>query len=450
MGFIKNTLNIVKNDPKILAMIAGNITNAYFEISEAKESGMKWSNAFGLVTSALSVGKGLSDVVGQIRDSERYRMFVSPTSDPILGSAILEWFEDNEVEAKTYDARVVSAYGETSVQLIPDSQNDVVIDVDGYPITVTSDRIAITKGGQPTGEFHTTFEISSETKEGFEAFINLVTSNVIEEASDTERPVRLFTQAEYSYDGFNRSTLRKRAVQSVILKNNGTDTIIKHVENFRNNRELYEAKGYPYHTGIMLHGPAGTGKTSISTAMANHFKMDVYQIALSGVTSDTQLFELVSNIPEDSIILFEDIDVATKSSHDRKEVNKDNPGVTLSGLLNVLDGNLTPHGAVFVLTTNDKDSLDSALVRPGRVDLSIEVDYADSHQVKELAEYYIGFVPAGIPDFTSKSMISPSDIINIFRSNLHDNAKAGLEIVEFLNKKVGENLNADFGDLSRL
>lgn len=450
MGFIKNTLNIVKNDPKILAMIAGNITNAYFEISEAKESGMKWSNAFGLVTSALSVGKGLSDVVGQIRDSERYRMFVSPTSDPILGSAILEWFEDNEVEAKTYDARVVSAYGETSVQLIPDSQNDVVIDVDGYPITVTSDRIAITKGGQPTGEFHTTFEISSETKEGFEAFINLVTSNVIEEASDTERPVRLFTQAEYSYDGFNRSTLRKRAVQSVILKNNGTDTIIKHVENFRNNRELYEAKGYPYHTGIMLHGPAGTGKTSISTAMANHFKMDVYQIALSGVTSDTQLFELVSNIPEDSIILFEDIDVATKSSHDRKEVNKDNPGVTLSGLLNVLDGNLTPHGAVFVLTTNDKDSLDSALVRPGRVDLSIEVDYADSQQVKELAEYYIGFVPAGIPDFTSKSMISPSDIINIFRSNLHDNAKAGLEIVEFLNKKVGENLNADFGDLSRI
>lgn len=437
MGAIKNTFKIIKDDPKFLAMFAGSITNAYFEIAEAKESGMKWSNAFGLITSALSISKGVTDVYRDIQSTERYKMIVSPSSDPILGSAVLEWFEDNEVEAKTYDARLVSAYGETSLQLIPDSQDDLVIEVDGHPIIVKSDRIPITKGGNPTGEYHTTFEISSDTKEGFEAFVDLLSDNLTEESEDYERPVYLYTQAEYSYDGFNRNILRKRALESVILRNNGTQRIADHIKNFRDNRSVYEDKGYPYHTGIMLYGPAGTGKTSISTALANHFKMNVYQITLSSINNDSTLFECVSNIPEDSIILFEDIDVATKSSHNRKSETDSDSGVTLSGLLNVLDGNLSPHGAVFILTTNDKDSLDPALVRPGRVDVSVEVDYADTRQVKELANYYIGFIPDGIPQFDSENQVSPSEIINIFRSHITDTERAGRELVTFLNKKVG-------------
>ena len=65
--------------------------------------------------------------------------------------------------------------------------------------------------------------------------------------------------------------------------------------------------------------------------------------------------------------------------------------LTFSGLLNAIDGIITPDSTepqLLFLTTNYKERLDSALIRPGRVDFQLHVDYCDRHQAKMLYERF--------------------------------------------------------------
>ena len=65
--------------------------------------------------------------------------------------------------------------------------------------------------------------------------------------------------------------------------------------------------------------------------------------------------------------------------------------LTFSGLLNAIDGIITPDSSepqFLFLTTNYKERLDSALIRPGRVDFDLHVDYCDRHQAQMLFERF--------------------------------------------------------------
>ena len=65
--------------------------------------------------------------------------------------------------------------------------------------------------------------------------------------------------------------------------------------------------------------------------------------------------------------------------------------LTFSGLLNAIDGIITPDSSepqFLFLTTNYKERLDSALIRPGRVDFDLHVDYCDRHQAQMLYERF--------------------------------------------------------------
>ena len=67
-----------------------------------------------------------------------------------------------------------------------------------------------------------------------------------------------------------------------------------------------------------------------------------------------------------------------------QNATSDRGGVTLSGLLNVLDGFHAPENVIFVMTTNDVDALDAALLRPGRIDYRLYLGAAAESQKVEL------------------------------------------------------------------
>jgi chaperone BCS1 len=75
---------------------------------------------------------------------------------------------------------------------------------------------------------------------------------------------------------------------------------------------------------------------------------------------------------------------------DRKENAAERNGVTLSGLLNVLDGFYAPTGVLFVMTTNHIEALDPALLRPGRIDYKVYMGKAGDQQKVDL---YLRFFP---------------------------------------------------------
>lgn len=168
---------------------------------------------------------------------------------------------------------------------------------------------------------------------------------------------------------------------------------------FRRSKQRYDSLGVPYHRGYLLYGPPGTGKTSLVSAVAAHFGLSVYIINLADF-NDRSLMSAVNNVPGNSVLLFEDID-CMKGSQSRiestpslgpnggatfstKDVAPNQNGVTLSGLLNVLDGFAAPTGVLFVMTTNHIEKLDTALLRPGRIDYKLYLGKASDLQKVEL------------------------------------------------------------------
>ena len=190
-----------------------------------------------------------------------------------------------------------------------------------------------------------------------------------------------------------------RLLDSVILRPGEKEHLIQDVEKFRASRRRYRQLGVPYHRGYLLYGPPGTGKTSLVSALADRFGMGIYLVNLN-LFNDRSLAVAINAVPSNSVILFEDIDCirGSRAREDKKyppsngggkppeskDEALDTMGVTLSGLLNVLDGFTSPENVLFVMTTNRIEALDTALLRPGRIDYRLYMGEATEGQRMEL------------------------------------------------------------------
>jgi len=194
-----------------------------------------------------------------------------------------------------------------------------------------------------------------------------------------------------------------RLLDSVVLEPGEKEHLLEDISRFRKSKLRYTRLGVPYHRGYLLYGPPGTGKTSLVSALAAHFGLSIYTLNLTDF-NDRSLMNAVNQVPANSVLLFEDID-CMKGSKARPTANLDtrNPepgtpngntanqnGVTLSGLLNVLDGFYAPANVLFAMTTNRIEALDEALLRPGRIDYKLYLGKATERQKLEL---YLRFFP---------------------------------------------------------
>jgi chaperone BCS1 len=230
--------------------------------------------------------------------------------------------------------------------------------------------------------------------------------------------------------GWDETWRRSRAIQGVVMEAATKAPLIADIEYYLSQEcsNFYENRGIPYRRGYLLYGPPGTGKTSFAVAMAGHFKLPIYVFSFSDTElSDAQLSSLFDDLVPRCVLLLEDVDSAglnresMSAAADGTKVTK--KGVTLSGLLNCLDGPCSVDGRLLCMTSNSPDSLDPALVRPGRCDRKIlfgytcpevsaemfkqiytkssaklyagEVDHASVHDLPELATSFANSIPVG-------------------------------------------------------
>jgi chaperone BCS1 len=201
-----------------------------------------------------------------------------------------------------------------------------------------------------------------------------------------------------------------RPLSTITIDDSRKQTFIKDVKLYLHpaTRRWYANRGIPYRRGYMFHGPPGTGKTSLAFALAGFFKLKIYMVNINSNTlTEDGLASLFSWLPRKCIALLEDVDVAGMTGSRRPKTDRGicstmtdvgkcvkdelkkaeegkNAKISLSGLLNVIDGVASQEGRILIMTTNHLDHLDPALVRPGRVDLSIPFGLADSTTVQEI------------------------------------------------------------------
>ncbi|CAM0136166.1 unnamed protein product [Umbelopsis sp. WA50703] len=175
---------------------------------------------------------------------------------------------------------------------------------------------------------------------------------------------------------------KRRMLESVILDNGIKERIVEDVKAFIGSGKWYNDRGIPYRRGYLLYGPPGSGKSSFIQSLAGELEYNICILNLSerGLTDD-RLNHLLSNVPERSIMLLEDIDAAFA-----KRKQSDQQGyqsmITFSGLLNALDGVASAEERIVFMTTNHVENLDPALVRPGRIDVKEFLGNASDSQIR--------------------------------------------------------------------
>jgi ATP-dependent Zn protease len=116
--------------------------------------------------------------------------------------------------------------------------------------------------------------------------------------------------------------------------------------------------------------------------------------------------------------------IAKKVDDDHEETtivdfNKSNDDkITLSFILNLIDGLRETPGRILIITSNDYESLDPALIRPGRIDLTLEMNNADVNTIQQMYKYYYNSsISKNIVNKLRDHVLSPAKLVNMRLQN---------------------------------
>lgn len=215
----------------------------------------------------------------------------------------------------------------------------------------------------------------------------------------------------YTYSGsdwaLNRKTLR-RSIDTIYCDK--IPELVMDLTTFLEQKEWYNSREIQHQRGILLYGPPGNGKTSIIRGLATTLNLPIYQLRCSELAdmTDYSFEKMLVRLGRKSILVIEDVDSLFDDEEDKITMDErlDEPlaagkvvrknvsaksKLTLSGLLNGLDGIIqTDNSRIIIMTTNNIDAIDPAVLRSGRIDSTVFIGNATRNNIKKM---YMNFFP---------------------------------------------------------
>ncbi|PLB52875.1 hypothetical protein P170DRAFT_115186 [Aspergillus steynii IBT 23096] len=181
-----------------------------------------------------------------------------------------------------------------------------------------------------------------------------------------------------------------RPLSTVLLEEDEKHAFLQDVQQYLHPATMrwYSDRGIPYRRGYLFYGPPGTGKSSLAFAAAGFLGLNVYILNLNSqqLTEDA-LAQLFQDLPRRCLVLLEDIDsneVTNRRTAEAQKKRKGKSSLSLSALLNIIDGVAAQEGRALIMTTNHHEHLDPALIRPGRVDYQLEFKLASRYLARQM------------------------------------------------------------------
>jgi len=259
-------------------------------------------------------------------------------------------------------------------------KTDVVCDK--HPVTINREEFAI----------YSTYTISCN-KEDFPKFEDFITSsikyynkyyNAFHLKTDK---IKLYLSSDEGGYFSCLGTRTKRDIDTIYLPSKQKKAMVDDLTSFLETKTIikYKKLGITHKRTYLFEGIPGAGKSSFIMALASHFGYNIAIINFTPKMTDNDLIRMLRSLEEKEeskvFIIFEDMDCIFK---ERKSNDENRNMVTFSGILNALDGITTRDNMICFITTNYKQNLDSALIRPGRVDYIMRFDYVNKEQVVDI------------------------------------------------------------------
>jgi chaperone BCS1 len=218
---------------------------------------------------------------------------------------------------------------------------------------------------------------------------------------------------------------QKRSLDSIFIEKTKKDLLVNTLTKFIDSEQWYIDNGIPYQLGILLYGAPGTGKTSLIKAIAGYLDYPIYYLSPQDLD---KIENAMSKISDKSILVIEDID-SNILTHSRVNGSQSKGSglidkfvsINLSEVLNSLDGMFSAHGRILVTTTNHIESLDAALIRPGRIDLKIEVGYVNKEMLKDFINHFFPDYSADIDKINIKDNTTIAMLQNVILQGGNEN-----------------------------
>lgn len=278
--------------------------------------------------------------------------------------------------------------------------------------------------GNPVGTYHSAkvynqMIIGCETLEIWKKFEQEMTDFIDGFHRKDRNKLNIFIVDKYG-SWIKYSKIPSRKLSTIYTDEDIKRELKNDITKFIKDESEYDMFGIPYKRTYMLTGVPGSGKTSLIKALCNEFDKNLCILSINKEFDNSTIVTAFRNMDQDSFLLIEDIDCLFE-----KREHKDNPLITFSSFINLLDGVLYKHSLICFITTNHPERLDHAILRSGRIDMIIKMDYPLKEDIKRL-----------FFDLTSKNN-TPEEIIiesNKFIENIADKNITMSAIVNFIFK----------------